>query len=796
MLSKVKWLQQPNVSHTWALTSVLIWVGLLFAFQDTQIASDVDNKISLPSYFRLRHELSKGPELHKKIKVFGVDDSTVSWLKSPNLTMEQWSQLLLDIDRRKPKAIIIDAMFSIANIPSDRVAESQQAIEAMSAIESRVIVGAFAAPKVVPFRQKISLDNPAYELKNYIHLPENLYSDPEKVARSLNLYPARGGHIYGPDPVLRPYFKHVGQILYSGNSRFIPFLRIDDTTAIPHFMIFADDEPKFYKGKLYLRKAKISTYEDGTAPINFNSFRYYLGKTTALRFLMEDRYKEKYLNLVNEGDYVYIIPAFYTGNTDFKQTPFGPMPAGYTHLSVLNSILNQDWLVPINYKRTFIVIAACLGAALAVKVNSIGFALSIVVGLSAWVSIAMYLFAFKGLLVPLVFPAISFIGPLITIFVEKSRVAEKKSQYIRNALEGSIRPRELETLAREPNRVNFEARERVVTVMFIDVVGFSLLAENQLPRIAFDSLKQTLSEISRIVHEYGGIVNKNLGDGLLCFFGYSLERDETTFDHAEKALECAIKIQKENVPKMLAAAEKKEPVHPLRIGINTSSVYLGNLGTENRIDFTVVGNGVNFAKRLEGACEPHSVLMGGTTRELVEPLGIYQDGLKKRLIEIKHHHEMVESWEYDPYWDELEMRVAANNAYRSSTHQARAEKRWRVDLPDNLIVTTNMGTGELVNFSSTGLSIKLPSLLVKGAVLTLNLDSSDGRLKKKLEAQGLGTISIEVRWGFQDNKGYLHGVRFRHVTTEQTMFVVEQLCKFGLAGQAWQKSGSPDDQAS
>ena len=247
---------------------------------------------------------------------------------------------------------------------------------------------------------------------------------------------------------------------------------------------------------------------------------------------------------------------------------------------------------------------------------------------------------------------------------------------------------------------------------------------------------------------------------------------------------------------MLQAAEKKEPVYPLRIGINTSSVYLGNLGTDNRIDFTVVGNGVNFAKRLEGACEPHSVSMGSTTRELVEPLGVYHDGLKKRLIEIKHHHEMVESWEYDPFWDEPQLRESADNAYRSSTHQARAEKRWKVDLPDNILVATNMGIGELVNFSNTGLSIKLPSLLVKGAVLTLKLDSKDGRLKTNLESQGLETISIEVRWGFQDNKGYLHGVRFRHLTSDQTTYIVDQLCQFGLAGQNWKKSDSNDEHAS
>lgn len=428
-----------------------------------------------------------------------------------------------------------------------------------------------------------------------------------------------------------------------------------------------------------------------------------------------------------------------------------------------------------------------MGALLALRLGPIGVAVALILGNLFWVVGCMYLFAFHNVLLSLIFPLVSYMGTLVSIFVEKSRISEKKSQFIRHALDGAIRPKDLEAIARQPSRLNFEARERVVTVMFIDVVGFSLLAENQLPRIAFDSLKAVLSDITKIVHDYGGIVNKNLGDGLLCFFGYSLETDQSTFDHAEKALECAIKIQKENVPKMLAAYEKNEPVYPLRIGINTSSVYLGNLGTSNRLDFTVVGNGVNFAKRLEGGCLTHSVMMGATTHELVEPLGIYQDGLQKRLIEIKHHNEMVEAWEYDPFYDQIEVRAAADHAHKSCRHHARIERRWNVDLPDNIMVTTSKGQGTMVNFSNTGLSLRLPSHLIKGSVLNLNLDSKDGSLKNRLSERGLDSVSVEVRWGYEDGKTYLHGVRFRNLSTAQTIYLVDQLCEYGLANQAWKR---------
>jgi hypothetical protein len=112
-----------------------------------------------------------------------------------------------------------------------------------------------------------------------------------------------------------------------------------------------------------------------------------------------------------------------------------------------------------------------------------------------------------------------------------------------------------------------------------------------------------------------------------------------------------------------------------------------------------------------------------------------------------------------------------------------------VDLPDNILVVTSVGHGTLVNFSNTGLSLRLPSLMIKGAVLNLNLDSKDGQLREKLQEKGLETVSVEVRWGYADGRSYLHGVRFRNLTTPQTIYLVDQLCEYGLA-KAWKRQRS------
>ena len=105
-----------------------------------------------------------------------------------------------------------------------------------------------------------------------------------------------------------------------------------------------------------------------------------------------------------------------------------------------------------------------------------------------------------------------------------------------------------------PENVNLEARERVVTLVFIDVVGFSKLAEDMLPRMAFDDLAGMLARIGDMIHDHGGIIDRTLGDGLLAYFGYSFDQDRSTPNHAEQALRCMIDIQEDNLKRNVIAA--------------------------------------------------------------------------------------------------------------------------------------------------------------------------------------------------------------------------------------------------
>src|SRR5690606_9173672 len=109
---------------------------------------------------------------------------------------------------------------------------------------------------------------------------------------------------------------------------------------------------------------------------------------------------------------------------------------------------------------------------------------------------------------------------------------------------------------------------KVVSIMFIDIVGFSAISESRSPEEVFKYLKDLMDRMRSEIHAHGGVVDRVLGDGLLAFFGYHYDGRKASDDHASQALAAALVIQRQNVEHCLKAGDG-DPIFPLRIGINT-----------------------------------------------------------------------------------------------------------------------------------------------------------------------------------------------------------------------------------
>jgi len=198
----------------------------------------------------------------------------------------------------------------------------------------------------------------------------------------------------------------------------------------------------------------------------------------------------------------------------------------------------------------------------------------------------------------------------------ESKVQEQVRQLEKyNQLRRYLSPKFTEKVLSGDDPIAQESQRKLMTVVFSDIRGFSTLTDDLEPEEIFHLLDRYLSEMIKIVHRFDGTLNKIIGDGLLIFFGDPIPME----DHAERAVRMAVEMQK----KVSALrGEWKGYDHDLGvgIGINTGYMTVGNIGSEIHRDYTVIGNQVNVAARLESMATAGQILLSQRTYSKVESL--------------------------------------------------------------------------------------------------------------------------------------------------------------------------------
>jgi adenylate cyclase len=153
--------------------------------------------------------------------------------------------------------------------------------------------------------------------------------------------------------------------------------------------------------------------------------------------------------------------------------------------------------------------------------------------------------------------------------------------------------------------IELGGEERRVSVLFSDVRGFTSLSERKTPAELVDLLNAHLTRVSAIVERHGGVVDKYIGDAVMAVFGAPLARDDDAVRAVRAALELAA----------LPASDSGALV--IGVGVNTDVVVAGNMGSRTRLNYTVIGDGVNLASRLEGLTKRYGVgaIVSESTRD-------------------------------------------------------------------------------------------------------------------------------------------------------------------------------------
>lgn len=215
------------------------------------------------------------------------------------------------------------------------------------------------------------------------------------------------------------------------------------------------------------------------------------------------------------------------------------------------------------------------------------------------------LFINQKLIIPVVIPSLTiFLGYIgsTSFFVLKER---KQNQLIKNVFSQYVNKQVVNELLSNANNVKLGGDKKNVTIMFCDMVGFTSFAENKEPEQLVTFINGLLNELTNIILDNNGTLDKYMGDAVMAFWGAPINLSDHTY------LACKSAIEMQNKIKQLSNhwEEKGEKSLRIRIGINTGDVIVGNVGGEKHKNYTVMGDEVNLASRLESANKEYSTLI-------------------------------------------------------------------------------------------------------------------------------------------------------------------------------------------
>ena len=220
----------------------------------------------------------------------------------------------------------------------------------------------------------------------------------------------------------------------------------------------------------------------------------------------------------------------------------------------------------------------------------------------------------------------------------KTERLEKISNQLAKYLSPQIYKNIFET---DTDKVETYTRKKL-TIFFSDIKEFTNLSDRLDPDLLAEIINEYLSEMTQIALQFGGTIDKFIGDAILIFFG-DPETEGTAVD-AEKCVNMAIAMRK-RVGELDEIWKKKRGISEglqVRIGISTGYCTVGNFGSVQRIDYTVLGSPVNLAARLEAACSPQEILVSPETKNLVEAVFEFKE---KKPLKLKGFEDSIKPYQ-------------------------------------------------------------------------------------------------------------------------------------------------------
>jgi adenylate cyclase len=312
------------------------------------------------------------------------------------------------------------------------------------------------------------------------------------------------------------------------------------------------------------------------------------------------------------------------GYTDAaRDTIVQPFDSGTTgiegHATLVHNILHGELLRRAGPAAELLLLAA-LGACITLlqlrRVRQRG---AWAVGVGVVVAVVVYFaatqhFAARGALLPVVAPVLAAVLVAAAALSTALATEGREKARLRSAFSRYVPPGVVDRIVADPSRVRLGGERRELSVLFSDIRGFSRSAEHLEPEVLSEYLNEFLTPMTNLVLDDGGMLDKYIGDAIMAVYGAPLE----AADHACRACRTALAMQAALESLNTGFTRRGLPDVALGIGINSGPMSVGNMGSQARFDYTVLGDAVNLGARLEALTREYrvDVLVGEKTAEL------------------------------------------------------------------------------------------------------------------------------------------------------------------------------------
>jgi adenylate cyclase len=313
-----------------------------------------------------------------------------------------------------------------------------------------------------------------------------------------------------------------------------------------------------------------------------------------------------------------------TGMNDIKTTPVSrAMPGVEIHAQVLESALTHAVLAQPYYSVVIEFFAAMvLGLLVIAFAPGFGPTTLVVVGAlfaAVLIGTSWYFYSQHRLLIDFTYPLLSTTSIYLTLIFTSFVREQAQRRQIRSAFGQYLSPALIEQLAQSPEKLVLGGEEREMTIMFSDVRGFTTISESYKhdPQGLTALMNRFLTPLTNAILARKGTIDKYMGDAIMAFWNAPLDDREHQLNACEAALDMLERIDELNKERELEAQDGGHAYIPINVGVglNTGICVVGNMGSDLRFDYSVLGDSVNLASRLEGQSKEYGfpIIVGSNT---------------------------------------------------------------------------------------------------------------------------------------------------------------------------------------